>query len=169
METTKNKLNEHEKDFFDNLKNYINKPIYFYGSIQRNDYMQKTSDIDIDIFTDNEYSTLLLLQNFLNVNKNEFKKIMYRTDNKLGGVIPGFKIKYNDGISLEISVYNEKYKDDILNVHRKIIDLPFYISYMLLFLKFLHYNLGVLPQQYYLYLKNTLVSVKNTKFLTTSF
>jgi hypothetical protein len=109
------------------------------------------------------------LQNFLNINKNEFKKIMYRTDTKHGGVIPGYKTKYNDGISVEISIYNEKYKEDILNVHRKLIDLPFYISYVLLFLKILHFNLGILSQPYYLYLKNTIVNVKNTNFLTTSF
>ena len=169
METTKNKLNEHEKEFFNNLKNYINKPIYFYGSIQRYDYIEKTSDIDIDIFTDNEDSTLLLLQNFLNINKTDFKKIMYRTDKKHGGVIPGYKTKYDDGISVEISVYNEKHKQDILNVHQKIIDLPFYIPYVLLFLKFLHFNLGILSQPYYLYLKHTLVNVKNTNFLTTAF
>jgi predicted nucleotidyltransferase len=61
METTKNKLSQEESVFFDKLKNYIDKPIYFYGSIQRDDYFPQLSDIDIDIFSDNINSTLKLL------------------------------------------------------------------------------------------------------------
>ena len=64
MEITKNKLTSYEKDFFDKLKNQINKPIYFYGSIQRDDYFPQSSDIDINIFSDNIFSTKILLQNF---------------------------------------------------------------------------------------------------------
>ena len=63
METTKNKLTPYEQSFFDNLRNYIEKPIYFYGSIQRDDYFPQMSDIDIDIFSDNEHSTVIMLQN----------------------------------------------------------------------------------------------------------
>jgi len=164
METTKNKLNEYEKDFFDNLKNYIGKPIYFYGSIQRNDYIKNSSDIDIDIFTDNEDSTLQMLQNFLNLNKNDFKKIYYKTDKK-HSVINGYKTKYNDGIDVEISVYNEKYKDEILRMHQELINLPFYISWILIVLKFLHYKLGILPVEYYIEFKKNFVNVFNTNFL----
>ena len=57
METTKNKLPEDVQLFLNNLKQYLDKPIYFYGSIQRPDYMSG-SDLDVDIFTDNEISTI---------------------------------------------------------------------------------------------------------------
>ena len=67
METTINELTPYEKDFFTNLRNYIDKPLYFYGSIQRNDYFPGKSDIDIAIFTDNETSTIFLLGNYLNL------------------------------------------------------------------------------------------------------
>ena len=95
METTKNKLSSYEKNFFDKLRNYIDKPIYFYGSIQRDDYFSQKSDIDIDIFSDNEISTLHMVQNFLNLGKNEFKKSVYKMD-KTNKVIPGYKGKYID-------------------------------------------------------------------------
>jgi tRNA nucleotidyltransferase (CCA-adding enzyme) len=67
METTNNKLSSQEKDFFQNLKNYIDLPLYFYGSVQRYDYLPQYSDIDVDIFTNDEKSIIIKLQNFLNV------------------------------------------------------------------------------------------------------
>ena len=151
METTKNKLTPYEKEFFDKLKNYIDKPIYFYGSIQRDDYFPQLSDIDIDIFTDNVFSTLNLLQNFLNINKKEFKKSFYKID-KTNTVVPGYKSKYIDEdnkITIEISVYDEKYKDEILQEHQSKFYLPLYITVILIFLKILHYNLHILPIYYY--------------------
>ena len=151
METTKNKLSSYEKDFFEKLKNYIDKPIFFYGSIQRDDYFPQLSDIDIDIFSDNINSTLNLLQNFLNLNKKEFKKSIYKM-NKTNTIIPGYKNKYIDkdnNLTLEISIYEEKYKDEILYEHRSKFNLPIYITIILIFLKVLHYNLDILPTYYY--------------------
>jgi hypothetical protein len=151
METTKNKLTEYEMEFFDKLKNYIDKPIYFYGSIQRDDYFSQLSDIDIDIFTDNIFSTLNLLQNFLNIDKKEFKKSLYKID-KTNTVVPGYKSKYIDEVNkltVEISVYDDKYKKEILQEHQSKFNLPFYITFCLVILKILHYNLGILPIYYY--------------------
>jgi len=160
METTKNELSPYEKDFFDKLKNYIDKPIYFYGSIQRDDYFPQQSDIDIDIFSDNEYSTILLLQNFLNLDKNNFKKSYYKMD-KTNIVIPGYKSKYIDeshNLTIEISVYNEKYKKDILHEHNSKMNMPFYITFVLILLKILHYSLGLLPIYYYSMFKKLLTN-----------
>jgi len=151
MEITKNKLSPYENIFFNKLKNYIERPIYFYGSIQRDDYFPQLSDIDIDIFTDNVNSTLNLLQNFLNFNKNEFKKTLYKMD-KTNNIIPGYKSKYIDkdnNMIIEIAVYDEKYKTEILREHQSKFNLPLYISAVLVILKMLHYNLGILPIYYY--------------------
>jgi hypothetical protein len=151
METTKNKLTPYERNFFEKLRNYIDKPIYFYGSIQRNDYFSRMSDIDIDIFSDNESSTLYLLQNYLNMNKNQFKKSIYKMD-KTNNLIPGYKSKYIDesnNLIVEISVYNEKYKNDILQEHQSKFNLPFYITGILIILKIFHHYLGILPIYYY--------------------
>ena len=49
METTKNQLTPYESNFFNKLKIYLDTPLYFYGSIQRDDYKSGYSDIDIDI------------------------------------------------------------------------------------------------------------------------
>ena len=151
MEITKNKLSPYENIFFNKLKNYIERPIYFYGSIQRDDYFPQLSDIDIDIFTDNINSTLNLLQIFLNFNRNEFKKTLYKMD-KTNNIIPGYKSKYIDkdnNMIIEIAVYDEKYKNEILREHQSKFNLPLYISAVLVLLKVLHYNLGILPIYYY--------------------
>ena len=52
METTRNELSKNEKKFFEELSNYLETPILFFGSIQRSDYFPGKSDIDVDIFTD---------------------------------------------------------------------------------------------------------------------
>ena len=67
METTKNKMPEYNNIFFEKLKNYLDTKLYFFGSVQRPDYFQKGSDIDVAIFTDNIKSTVTKLQSFLNV------------------------------------------------------------------------------------------------------
>jgi hypothetical protein len=160
MENTKNKLTLNESIFFDKLKKYIDKPIYFYGSIQRDDYFPQLSDIDIDIFTDNVNSTLTLLQNFLNIKNTEFNKSYYKMD-KTNNVIPGYKGKYVDEsnkLMLEISVYDEKHKKEILLEHQSKFNLPLYITVVLIFLKFLHYNLGILPIYYYSKFKKLLTN-----------
>jgi len=160
METTKNKLTFYESMFFDKLKRYIDKPIYFYGSIQRDDYFPQLSDIDIDIFSDNEFSTLHMLQNYLNMSKSDFKKSIYKMD-KTNKLILGYKTKYIDEknkLTVEISVYNEKYKDDILKEHRSKFHLPFYITVLLILFKTLHYNLEILPIYYYSRIKKFLTN-----------
>ena len=65
MEEINKKLTDKQREFFNNLSIYIDKPIYFYGSIYRVDYLPGKSDIDIDIFTDNESSTIQILYNHI--------------------------------------------------------------------------------------------------------
>lgn len=66
---TKNKLPDSTTNFLNNLSEYLQTPLYFYGSIQRYDYFPGKSDIDIDIFTDNEKSTISKLSNYLQIDK----------------------------------------------------------------------------------------------------
>ena len=55
METTKNKLSPETKQFFDKLSSYLDTKLYFYGSVQRDDYFDGKSDIDVDILEDYQY------------------------------------------------------------------------------------------------------------------
>jgi predicted nucleotidyltransferase len=156
METTKNKMPEYNNIFFEKLKNYLDTKLYFFGSVQRPDYFQKGSDIDVAIFTDNIKSTVTKLQNFLNVGADEFKTFVWRlkVDNSL---VKGNKIIYRDldrDFVVEFSIYEEKFKDGILEEHNGKSDLPFYATWLLIIIKFLFYTLNVIPSSWYIYFKN---------------
>ena len=160
METTKNIISEHNKIFFEKIKNYLDTKIYFFGSIQRDDYFPKTSDIDIALFTDNIKSTITKLQTFLNVDKSEFKSFVWRLnyDNSL---VKGYKILYKEPeneLAVEISIYDEKYKHGILEEHNGKKDLPFYATYALIIIKYLFYTLNMLPKEWFVYFKNLILT-----------
>ena len=79
METTKNKLTSEQMKFFKKLSNYLDTKLYYYGSIQRNDYLFGTSDIDVCIFTNNNTETKYKLVSFLGLKKKEYKKIVLKS------------------------------------------------------------------------------------------
>jgi hypothetical protein len=160
METTKNELSPYSKIFFSKLSNYLDTKIYYFGSIQRNDYFPKSSDIDIDIFTNNEKSTMLKLQNYLNIKKSDIHKFVYKLT-KNNRIVHGYKVKYNDEInnfSTEILVFNEIHKNDVLYEHNSKNILPFYISYLLILLKYTYYNLNLITSKNYINLKRKLLN-----------
>ena len=158
MEQINEKLTDKQKQFFNNLSIHIGKPIYFYGSIYRLDYFPGKSDIDVDIFTDNESSTIQMLCNYLHVKRSEFRKSLNKIDST---VVRGYKAKYKDernNIETEISVYNNRYKNIVLEDHGKAKNMPLYISIILLIVKFCYYNLGIIPTDVYKVLKLNLVN-----------
>jgi hypothetical protein len=174
METTKNEMPTYAKDFFYKLSNYLDTKIYYYGSIQRYDYFPQASDIDVDIFTDNEDSTISKLQIFLGLQKYKFKKFVYRL-HKTNKIVYGKKVKYEDvenKFSTEISIYLTKDKEEVLHEHNSKTNLPFYVSYMLLILKFFYYKLGFLSDNVYIYIKrllmNYMVEGEDVEFITYS-
>jgi len=170
METTKNEMPEYAKHFFNKLSNYLDTKLYFYGSIQRNDYFPKSSDIDVDLFTDNINSTISKLQHFFGVKKEDFKKFFYKLRHTKQ-VVHGYKFKHkdlNNNFKTEISIYDEKYKDDVLKEHKSRISIPCYIGWMLIILKYLYYNVGIISKNYFHYLKNNImdsIDGKNAVFV----
>jgi len=171
METTKNNMPESAQKFFTKLQNYLDTKIYYYGSIQRFDYIPESSDIDAAIFTDNFNSTILKLQHFLNEKRSNFKKFILRLEccNK---VAYGYKIKYldkYDKFTAEIAIYNIKIKEDALKEQLVKCDIPSYISFLLYILKTLYYRLQILPFNVFISLKryfiNILVNGKDTEYI----
>jgi hypothetical protein len=161
METTKNKLSPNEKLFFEELSNYLELPMYYFGSIQRTDYFPGKSDIDIDIFTDNETSIVTKMQHFLHLKRSEFKKFVWRL-NLNNKVVYGYKVMYKDpeqNIIAEFSIYNNNDKPDILKEHNKKINLPFYILWSLILLKILFYNMGIINKHHFRYLKKKILTI----------
>jgi len=163
MEQINNILPNNINVFFKELSDYIDRPLYFYGSVQRNDYFPGDSDIDVDIFTDNQTSIISKMQQFLSVKKKKFKKIIWRLNNV---VAFGYKLMYKDiemNIAVEFSIYDENIKKYILEEHNKKIVLPFYISWLLFILKVIYYKLHLMNRDYYRYLKKNLLAVVDKK------
>jgi hypothetical protein len=155
METTRNKLTKQEKQFFYKLSNYLDTKLYYFGSVQRCDYFPSSSDIDVDIFTNNEKSTIIQLMNYLNVERSEFKRFVWKLNNYNDKLAHGYKLMYKNEenkFSVEFSIYNEKYKKQILFEHNDKKNIPLYATILLIIVKFLYYTLHILPSKWY---KNT--------------
>jgi len=166
METIKYKLSKKKKEFLQNMQEYLDTKLYFYGSVQRLDYIDNVSDIDVCIFTDNMDSTILSLQQYLNVERKYIKKFYINSLDKK--IMSGYKIYYrNSFIKLEISIYDEKYKEDVLYQLTTLINMPYYYTILLLILKYVNI---VIPIPYRS-LKNNLLNFykreSNTYFFIT--
>jgi len=170
METTKNELPKHVRRFFYKLSDYLDTKFFYYGSVQRSDFIPGKSDVDVLVFAENEYSIMVKMQHYLHVSKKDFKKVAWIIDD-----IPiyGYKLKYEnkkENIIAEFSIYSEKFKEPILKEHNSKRVLPFYITIMLYVLKFFYYQLPLLDIKTFNKMKrfilNTiLVNDRETKFL----
>jgi len=158
------------KDFFYNLKNYLDSELYFYGSINRFDYIHGKSDIDLAIFTDNEYSTINQLQHFLHAKKSDFKKIIWKLEEQM---IYGFKIKCDqnllNGAECEIAIYNNDFKNILQYEFQRNDNVPIFLFISLYILKFFHYTLPIIPKKIYVKIKriifNKIMNKKDSEFL----
>jgi hypothetical protein len=158
METTKNKLPENVKKFFYELSSYLDNKLLFFGSIQRSDYIHGKSDIDIDIFTDNEYSLMNKLQHYLHVAKSDFRKVAWIIKET---PTYGYKLKYVneiENINAEFSIYNDKFKDIILQEHNRKNNVPIYVTIMLYIIKLLYYQIPLLDKKTFAYLKRVILN-----------
>ena len=154
MENIKNKIPDNLHNFFNELSNYLDTPLLFYGSVQRFDYLPGHSDIDVSIFTDNISSMKSKMSHFLQNDKNLFEKFILRLKNK---VSIGYKLMYQsieNNIMIEFSIHDIKLKECVIRKYIEKSSLPFYISWMLILLKFIHYKLRLCNRKTFNYIKN---------------
>lgn len=156
LENIKYKLRDYDYYFLKNLQDYIDSELYFYGSVARGDYFPGKSDIDIIIITDNVDSIVKKLQNYLKIEKNAIEKtVNYMYEIK--SMTYAYKINYTDlenNLSLELFVYDEKYRELLINDIKKKNNIPFYVVAILYVLKIFSYYLKIIPSDLYKYLKN---------------
>jgi len=148
MNKIRNDFPPNVKKFFVNLQNYLDTDLYFYGSVNSPDYVQGKSDIDVAIFTDNEYSTMAKLQHFLHVKRSGFDKIVWKLEGKM---IYGYKIKCDKytNSKCEIAIYNNDFKQILLNEMSVYNEIPFYVEILLFILKTSYYTFPILSPQTY--------------------
>jgi len=159
MEEIKYRLTEQNYHFLKNFQEYIGSELIFFGSIKRCDFLQKYSDIDIAIISDNVENTLVKLQNFLNLPHRKIRKIFQKFPNTTN-IVHGYKTNYNDinnNLSLEIILYDEKYRTHVINSVNNINNFPFYITYILFIIKILYYELNIISNKLFKYIKSFLM------------
>ena len=139
------KLTTPQIDFLEEIQSYIGCQFYYYGSIDRVDYLPGKSDIDIDIFTRNLYSTLFKLRHFLLIPEHEIKSIKWRTIRPIAATFNCHKIKFNNGIvKLELNIYDEQYKKTLLEVRDLKRQIPPFVLMLLYIIKYLYYNTNLI-------------------------
>ncbi len=140
------KLTKEQYGYLVELEQFINAKIYFYGSIEREDYFIGKSDLDIDIITPNIHSTLFKLRQFIGIPNHEVLHVKWKTYNPQEYNFECLKIKHNNGIvNLEISIYDEKYRNKLKIVRdfKRNMLSPFLV-YSLIMIKFFYYHLNLL-------------------------
>jgi predicted nucleotidyltransferase len=159
MEDIKERLSEQNYHFLKKFQEYIGSELIFFGSIKRCDFLQKYSDIDIAIISDNVENTLAKLKNFLNMDNQKIRKIFQKFPNT-SNIVYGYKTNYNDvnnDLSLEIILYDEKYRTHVINSVNNINNFPFYVTYILFIIKILYYKLNVISDNLFKYIKQLLM------------
>jgi predicted nucleotidyltransferase len=160
MEDIKEKIGDNKYIFLQKLEDYIGSKLIFFGSIKRCDFIKENSDIDIAIISDNIDSTLKKLQNYLNLHDNKIRKIIQKIPNK-NSIVYGYKTNYDNecmDLSLEIIIYDEKYKNDIMFNINKINNIPFYVLLPLIVLKILYYKLKIISKDFLNFFKKNILN-----------
>jgi hypothetical protein len=169
MEDIKERLGEYKYNFFKNLQNYLETDLMFFGSVKRLDYFNNSSDFDVKVITDNVNNTLIRAKHYLQIDKNEVKKVYQNFREISSQLVIGHKIKYEDienNFSFDILIYDEKYRDIILTEINCSNNIPFYMIFILYTLKIIYYNLGFINKEYYIYIKKFIFSMyQNKKFI----
>ena len=135
------KLTKQQIDFLEEIQHYIDCQFYYYGSIDRIDYFPGKSDIDIDIFTPNLYSTMFKLRQFLLIPETGIKGIKWRTRRPIVATFHCHKIKFeNSNVKLELNIYDEQYKNTLLQVRELKRQIPLLVLMLVYPIKVVYYN-----------------------------
>ena len=100
------------------------------------------------------------MQNYLNLKREKFKKFVWRL-NATNKVVNGYKLMIKQpehDFVAEFSIFDEKYKEDILFAYNEKKDLPFYATIMLIIIKFFYYTLGLIPKDIYISTKKYILT-----------
>jgi predicted nucleotidyltransferase len=163
MEDIKDRLGEYRYNFLKKLENYIGAELIFFGSVKRCDYFEENSDIDIAIISDNVQDTLTKIKFFFDINNSKIRKIFQKfpnDNNDNNNIVYGYKTNYNDysnNLSLEIILYDEKYRKQVMKSVNNINNFPFYITYFLMIIKLFYYKFNLISNETYKCIKNILM------------
>jgi len=156
LEKVKEKLDKKEYDFFYKMKEQLDLPFYFIGSITRSDFIKGKSDLDIEVFTENITSTRYKVEYLFNYYKQikEPKYIVFKIN---GTPISGYKYYFkNKDISFDFTVYKKECQKILLHQRNIDMNIPFVLSIFLITIKYLYYYLNIISNSQYTFIKKNL-------------
>jgi len=164
----KDKLSKEQYSYFLELQEKIELPLFFFGSITRNDYNADRSDIDIEVFSDNIKSTKVKIECLFNYysKKDENKLIVFKIDN-----VPFSGYKYSHSTigkdnHFDLTLYKKVCQPELLYNRNIETNLNFTATIFFYILKFLHYDLNIINitgDKNYSNLKKIFWSLYNSK------
>ena len=101
-------------------------------------------------------NTILLMQ------VGSFFEVYGKNNKNTNIIIPGYKLKYNDKINkinAEFAIFNEKNKNLIIELHKSKFSISYFVCLIILFIKFLYYELKIIPSKIFQRLKNYLIGI----------
>ena len=175
MESTiPEKLSENTKMYFTQLKKYINTPIYFYGSVVRDDYYPHQSDIDVCIFYPFEYNGdsiiinkilefIFLFQDKENIYIKNKDLYVYHSKNIINVYSFIFFIKKINSY-VDFKIYNPINKLEICYIRHTFNKYHNLYFVIIRFIKYFFYNLKIINHSTYVQINEYLKTIFFTKY-----
>uniref|UniRef100_A0A6C0HNG5 Polymerase nucleotidyl transferase domain-containing protein n=1 Tax=viral metagenome TaxID=1070528 RepID=A0A6C0HNG5_9ZZZZ len=129
------KLNAEQLIFFLKLNNILNGRLQFFGSIARKDFTIGKSDVDVQIFSENSQSDLLILSHFLQENSVDFISRFVKFKPSPLYTISGFKYTIKNPFKCDILVFDANNEDILTMQYKRAIVIPFVYLLLLKILK----------------------------------
>jgi len=161
----KYKLTAEQFIFFSRLNDILNCRIQFFGSIARRDFAVGTSDIDVQIFSENSQSDLLLLSHYLQENNVSFSSDFFTLNPDPLHKVSGIKYMINLPFKSDILVFDVDNEHILTMQYKRALNLPVIYLLILKMLK-VWLNLTLISQQTFLSLKNKIWNHYNNLNIT---
>ncbi len=161
----KNKLTKEQFIFFSRLNDRLNCRIQFFGSIARKDFTVGTSDIDVQIFSENSQSDLLLLSHYLQENNVSFSSDFFTLNPDPLHKVSGIKYMINLPFKSDILVFDVDNEHILTMQYKRALNLPVIYLLILKMLK-VWLKLTLISQQTFLSLKNKIWNHYNNLNIT---
>ncbi len=129
------KLTPEQLIFFLKLTNILNGRLQFFGSIARKDFTIGKSDVDVQIFSENSQSDLLILSHFLQENGVDFISRFVKFKPNQLYTISGFKYTIKNPFKTDILVFDANNEDILTMQYKRAIVIPFVYLVLLKILK----------------------------------
>ena len=155
-----NKLTPEQLIFFLKLNNILSGRLKFFGSIARKDYRIGKSDVDVQFFSENSQSDLLILSYFLQENSVDFISRFVKFKPSPFYTISGFKYTIKNPFKCDILVFDVNNEDALTTQHKRAVVIPFIYLLLLRIIK-LCLKINLISQETFFSLKRIIWNYYN--------